>query len=284
MAYVLAGAFMISFASVFVKLSHAGPTAAVFYRFFFAFISLLGAVLITRKTLWRGWNPLLWSIAAGVVFSFDLFFWHRSILYVGPGLATILANFQVFGLAAIGIGVMGERITLNLLISIPLSLLGLMMIVGWNWSSLEADYRLGLIYGLITAGFYTGLTLILRKGQTLPNKLTPVAQMAWVCLSGTLASSLLLWESHEAFTIPDIRTWVVLLGYGIVCSAVGWSLISTGLPRMAASVAGIVLILQPTAAFIWDILFFSRPTTLVSALGAALTLVAIYLGAVRTVR
>jgi drug/metabolite transporter (DMT)-like permease len=284
MSYVLAGAFMISFASVFVKLAQVGPTAAMFYRFLFAFLSLFLVVILTRKTLWRGWHPLLWSIAGGVVFTCDLFFWHRSILYVGPGLATILANFQVFGLAAIGIGIMKERVTLSLVLSVPLSLLGLIMIVGWNWSSLEQYYRVGILYGLITAAFYTGLTLILRKAQTLPNKLTPVAQMAWVCLSGAVTSSLLVWPSHEAFTIPDTSTWAVLLAYGIVCSAVGWSLISKGLPHMRASTAGIVLILQPTAAFMWDILLFSRPTTLVNALGAALTLTAIYLGAVRTAR
>ncbi len=281
MFYVLAGAFMISFASIFVKLSHVGPTTAMFYRFLFAFLSLFLAVILTRKTMWRGWHPLLWSITGGIVFTCDLFFWHRSIQYVGPGLATILANFQVFGLAAVGIAFMRERVTLRHVICVPLSLLGLMMIVGWDWSGLDQHYRLGIVYGLITAVFYTCLTLILRKAQALPTRLTPTAQMAWVGLSGAMVSSLLVWPSHEAFKIPDAPTWVFLLAYGIVCSGVGWSLISKGLPRMEASAAGIALILQPMAAFIWDVLLFSRPTTVVNALGAALTLTAIYLGAVR---
>ena len=111
-----------------------------------------------------------------------------------------------------------------------------------------------------------------------------MAQMAWVGLCGAAVSSLLVWPSHEASEIPDTSTWVFLLGYGIVCSGVGWSLISKGLPQMDASAAGIVLILQPMAAFIWDVLLFSRPTTAVNALGAALTLTAIYLGAVRSTR
>ena len=158
------------------------------------------------------------------------------------------------------------------------------LVQGRNWWGLDGHYWLGIVYGLITAAFYTCLTLILRKAQALPIRLTPTAQMAWVGLFGAVLSSLLVWPSHEAFKIPDAPTWVFLLGYGIVCSGVGWSLISKGLPRMDASAAGIVLILQPMAAFIWDVLLFSRPTTAVNALGAALTLTTIYLGAVRPTR
>ena len=104
--------------------------------------------------------------------------------------------------------------------------------------------------------------------------------MAWEGLSGAAVSSLLVWPSHEASEIPDASTWIFLLGYGIVCSGVGWSLISKDLPRMEASAAGIALILQSMAAFIWDVLLLSRPTTAVKALSAVFTLNAVYLGAV----
>ena len=49
---------------------------------------------------------------------------------------------------------------------------------------------------------------------------------------------------------------------------------------MDASAAGIALILQSMAAFIWDVLLLSRPTTAVKALSAVFTLNAVYLGAV----
>ena len=58
-------------------------------------------------------------------------------------------------------------------------------------------------------------------------------------------------------------------------------MISTGLPKFPASKAGLILLLQPTCAFIWDILFFARPTGAVEGLGAAITLGAIYLGLTR---
>jgi len=41
---------------------------------------------------------------------------------------------------------------------------------------------------------------------------------------------------------------------------------------------GLILLLQPALAFVWDILFFGRPTRAVELVGAAITLGAIYLG------
>ena len=69
-----------------------------------------------------------------------------------------------------------------------------------------------------------------------------------------------------------------MLAYGILCHAMGWILISHGLVKVEASRAGLLLLLQPTLAFIWDGLFFARPTGIMDVSGALLALVAIYLG------
>jgi drug/metabolite transporter (DMT)-like permease len=49
----------------------------------------------------------------------------------------------------------------------------------------------------------------------------------------------------------------------------------------------LILLLQPSLAFVWDVVLFDRPTQATEVLGAVLALVAIYLGAVggkRTVK
>jgi drug/metabolite transporter (DMT)-like permease len=278
MAHVLAGAFLISFASVFVKIANVGPTAAMFYRFLFGGIALACAALVMKEPLWRGARAFLWALASGTAFSCDLFFWHRSIHYVGPGLATILANFQVFGLAFVGVCFLKERLGWRRGLAIPMSMVGLFLLVGWDWLELGDRYHMGVVFGLITAAFYTILTLVLRKSQTLPVRLSPTANMAWVGLIGSVIAGFETPLTAESFIIPDIRSFAALAAYGALCSGLGWSLIAAGLPRMQASRAGLVLILQPTLAFVRDILFFSRQTTYIAVTGALLTLAAIYLG------
>ena len=58
----------------------------------------------------------------------------------------------------------------------------------------------------------------------------------------------------------------------------GWILITNALPKIRASLSGLILLLQPALAFVWDVLFFQRPTTPVNWLGVLVALVAIYLG------
>lgn len=281
MIYVFAGAFLISFSSVFVKLAQVGPTTAMFYRFFFGFVALTIYSIIKGRRLWAGFDYFVLSFVGGLAFSLDLFFWHRCIHYVGPGLATILANLQVFSLALVGVLWMGDKPDKRLIVAVPLAFIGLVILIGWDQQELAENYTLGIVFGFITAICYTAVTLSLRAAQVRENKLSPESAMAWVCLIGALFGALEVYPSGETFGIPDMQTLVWLLLYGIVCSAMGWAMITTGLPRLPASRAGLVLIFQPTCAFVWDIVLFQHPTSLIHGFGAFLTLFAIYLGAIR---
>ena len=60
--------------------------------------------------------------------------------------------------------------------------------------------------------------------------------------------------------------------------SVGWILISNALPQIRASLSGLILLMQPALAFVWDVLFFQRPTSLVNWMGVLIALAAIYLG------
>ncbi len=48
--------------------------------------------------------------------------------------------------------------------------------------------------------------------------------------------------------------------------------------KIRVSLSGLILLLQPALAFVWDVSFFQRPTTLVNWLGVLVALAAIYLG------
>jgi drug/metabolite transporter (DMT)-like permease len=66
---------------------------------------------------------------------------------------------------------------------------------------------------------------------------------------------------------------------GIILLVIGWVLITKGLPKIKSSLTGLLLLLQPALAFVWDMLFFDRKTSIVGGIGAVFTLAAIYMGA-----
>jgi drug/metabolite transporter (DMT)-like permease len=275
------GAVLISFSGVWVKVANVAPNVSAFYRVFIGGVTLLAAALYRRELRWPGARHLLLSLLCGLLLALDLWLYHYSIRYIGPGLGTILPNFQVFILAAAGILILKEPVRLMYLISLLLAVVGLFMIVGINWSYLEPSYRMGIIYGLAAAVCYAGFLLSLRKLQA--------AQMGtsffYVLMLVSLTTAAFLGADvvfrRGSLQVPDIQSLLALAALGLLSHTVGWILITNALPKMRASLSGLILLLQPALAFVWDVLFFQRPTTPVNWLGVTIALIAIYMGMAR---
>ncbi len=277
---LVAGAIMISFAAVFVRIIEVPPTSSAFYRTLVGGVVLSLAMLV-RRQLWRPDRKLIFILAiAGLLFALDLAFWHRSILYLGPGLSTLLANFQVFVLAIAGVMVFKEALRPSLAIGILLAFAGLSLIVGFDWAGLAHDYRLGVILGLLTALCYGAYVLALRRARVTPGR-EHASAMGDVAIASLASAAFLFFiatANDESLVIPNLREAGLLLSYGLVTQVAGWVLISSSLARLPASRVGLVLLIQPTFAYLWDVLFFARAIGVLEALGAALALTGIYLG------
>ena len=273
------GAVMISFSAVWVKLAHVTPTVSAFYRVFFGGLFLMAILIARREKLWRGWHCLRLSLLAAIFFALDLYTWHRSIAHAGPGLATILGNFEVFLVPVVGVILFGERLNPRFILSVPLAVAGLFMIVGIHWEQLSPDYRIGIYYGLSTAVFYTGFLIVLRKLQSHASKPPATLSLMVVSFSTALYLALEIIRAGESFVIPDLQSGFSLVALGLMCQTMGWLLITRSLPRIPAAIAGLILLLQPSLSFFWDVLFFNRATSAMAWVGVILALSAIYMGA-----
>ncbi len=284
MASLIVGAVMISFSGVWVEFSHVTPIASAFYRVFFGGIILLSAALLRREMVWHGGRHLLLSLTCGLFFAVDLAFYHYSVIYVGPGLGTILPNFQVFILAMTGIFFFGEKVRVLFLISIPLAVLGLFLIVGIDWGQLGRLNKMGVYFGLGAAVFYAAFLLALRKLQSDQDGLSFFYVLTMVSLSASAFLALEIFHAGDTFAIPDLQSFFALIALGLFSQTVGWMLIANALPALLASLSGFILLLQPSLAFIWDVLIFQRPTTLTNWIGVFIVLAAIYFGSVKPSR
>jgi drug/metabolite transporter (DMT)-like permease len=276
---LLCGAAMISFAPVFVRLTPVSPNDSAFYRTLFGGLMLAVWVIAARAPVERRSGLALGAlIAAGVLFAADLAVWHRSIWYIGPGLATLLGNFQVFLLAFVGILFFREKARWELLLAIPMAIVGLGLIVGFEWSTLDEEYRWGIGFGLLTAVFYSAYILALRRARAA----SPAGSIVSDLMIVSFVSAGFLFVGAglggEAIVIPDARSAWLLAAYALVAQVVGWLLIAGSLPHVPASRVGLILLLQPTLAFLWDVLIFSRAFGPRELAGAALAIVAIGLG------
>jgi drug/metabolite transporter (DMT)-like permease len=276
--YLTCGATMISFGAVFVKVASVGPTISGFYRMLFGGIILLAVLLYRRERILNPHAAIFSAIICGLLFSLDLFLWHRCIYLVGPGLATLLANFQVFFFSAYGILVLKEKLDWKLAVSIPLAMIGLTMIVGIDIANMSSNYRLGVVLGLMTAMSYATFMIVLQRFQRATGAKFSYSAVTIVTITSAVALGTSGLIEGESYRIPDLHSFASLVAYGLAGQVLGWLVIAKGLPRVRASSAGLILLLQPALAFVWDVAFFHRPTMPVEVAGAAIALAAIYLG------
>jgi len=273
---VIVGCLVVSFSPILAKLASLPSSIEGFYRMLFGGLALCSIALINRNKFWAGWRPIFYATLCGFFFSADLYFWQLSIEHIGPGLATILGNMQVFLLTIVGVWIYREPATVRTIIAFPLLLLGLSMLIGFKWDSLTPYYRTGIYLGLVSAVFYGAFVLTLRKSQKEKGHLPATTNLIMICCVSVILLGALGLLQGNSFTIGTPGNWLWLILYGILCQAFAWLLITKGLPDIPVSYTGFLLLLQPALAFIWDILIFKRPTPPIEIVGAMITIFAIY--------
>lgn len=277
---LLVGTACISFAPVFIKLAALSPDSAGFYRMLFAGVSLFLLMRVRRESLWMARRPQWLLCGSGLFLAIDFMFWHRSINLIGPGLSTLLANFQVFFTALFSWIFLKQKFSRLFFLSVIIALCGLQLITGVDWSVIEQDYLSGIFYGLLAGVFYSGYILLVKASMD-DSTVSSVPAMLLVALSSTLLLSVVTPLNGASFAVPASGSLLSVAGAGVVSTTIGWSLLSSAIRHIPATVAGLVLLLQPTLALVWDVLFFGKPTGVLEIFGILLILLAIYIGSFR---
>jgi drug/metabolite transporter (DMT)-like permease len=222
------------------------------------------------------WRDVGLLCLPAAVFAVDLMLWHRSIVITGPGLATLLANFQVFVMALAGVLLFGERLGARFLVGLGFAFGGLWLLVGRDWGALAGDYRWGVWLGLGAGVAYAAYILLMRDAQRRQQVAgSEQALCAMSLLCAVVLGAAVVAEGHS-FAIPDLQSWWALIGLGLTGQVLGWVLIGRALPQLPASTVGLLLLMQPVLSFVLDVLLFARPTVAWDWIGVLASLAGIF--------
>lgn len=283
---MLVGAAIIGTNGLMVRLADMPPTVSAFWRMLLAGLILLTYAHVTGRWRRQPSRVWAWAMVPAVAFAADLWLWHRSILIVGPGLSTLLANAQVFFMALAGVVMFGERLGPRFLGGLAFACFGLWLMLGGHWDTLPVQYRWGVWLGLGTGLCYAGYNLGLRRAQheadSDPAHPAPIEQiLAIASLGSALFLGIAGVAGGDSFAIPTWRSLLVLLVLALVGHCVSWVLISRAMKHLRVAVIGLLLLLQPIVAFVLDVWIFERATSTREWLGLAFTLAGIFLASVR---
>jgi drug/metabolite transporter (DMT)-like permease len=265
----VSGAIAIAFSGILYKAADVSPSTGAFFRCAYALPALWIFVRLEERMIGpRPWESRKWAWLAGVFFAADLLLWHHSIEAVGAGLATVLGNTQVVMVGLLAWALFGERPSNRALASIPIAMVGVVLISGVLEDGAYGDNpTLGVVLGLLTGAAYSGFLLALRHGAGARQR------VAGPLFDATLVSAVLILPfglatgDLDLTPGPEAQAWLIALA--LSSQVVGWLLITVSLPRLPAVVTSILLTLQPVATVVLAAILIDENPSPLQLVGAA---------------
>ncbi|GAA4838396.1 DMT family transporter [Paenibacillus vulneris] len=165
--------------------------------------------------------------------------------------------------------VLKEKLSLKKAICVVIALIGLVLIVQSNKTATAEHNLLGIIYGLIAAGFYAVLTLVnkfIRNMNGLENTFIQIVLSSVILLPYVFIT--------EGFPISRIsgNSIILLLLLGIFHAGVGFYLFFTGMSGLKAQSVAVLSYIDPLTSLFISVLVIGEKMTLLQLAGAALLL------------
>ena len=270
-AVLVFGACVIGFSGAFTRLTGTGPAAAGFWRLACA-LPLLA--IMARSATGELGRPTPIALLAGVLFALDLGFWHYGLKYTSVAVSTVLSNLTPVVVTAFAWVFFRQRPGGLFLIAMAVAVGGAwMMGVGKDAGAAVPNAPLGNALSLVTAFWYALYFLTVSQAR---RSLAASRLMLWSSVTGApllLAAAAIMGEKLWPSTLPQIAACV---GLGLVHVG-GQGSIAWAMGRLPASLASVVVLVQPVVATYAGWLLFGEALGPLQAAGAVVALAGVVL-------
>ncbi|MGH2774014.1 MAG: DMT family transporter [Actinomycetota bacterium] len=275
----VAGATFIAMSGVLVRAADASPATVAVFRCLYALPLLwLFSASEDRRFGPRSRHDRRLAGIAGLCLALDLVLWHYAIDAVGAGLATVLGNLQVLIVGFAAWLILKERLDRHILIALPIVLSGVVLISGLIGSDAYGDNPLlGVVFGALGSAAYAGFLLVLRHGSSdLRRVAGPLFDATLAAMLGSVAIGVVIGDLILVPSWPS-HGWLAVLA--LSSQVIGWLLITISLPRLAAALTSMLLLLQPVGALALGALIYDEAPSILQIAGVVLILAGVVFSA-----
>jgi drug/metabolite transporter (DMT)-like permease len=235
-----------------VRLADVGPYASAFWRTFLALPFLWAWARIESG----GASPNLLldgpTLAAGLAFTGDLFFWHLAIFGTTVANATFLATTSPIWVALGAWLMLSEAIGWRTVAGLVLCLAGGFALVGESYGFVPQRLT-GDLFGAITALFFGAYVLAMRLGRARHG----AAALMFATTAITATCLFVIAAVFEPRLMPgSLAGLTALIALALISQVGGQGLLSVALGTLPATFSSLVIFLEAiaAAAFGWTIL------------------------------
>ncbi len=254
-----------------------------FYRSLMVFLMLLPVVLFRPGYLIK-WDKLPFYIVYGLVGGvLELLMFAGIALGVPVAIVVLLLYTQPIWTVIIGSLSLGESITKVKLVSVLLGLLGLVFLLR-SWETDGGGSLTGILCAL-TGGILLSFWVVLGKRSTMQDQHYVTVTFGWslfafiwLVILLPLVKFIVADQSVVGISLDfNAGSWIYMILFAFVGGVIPHLLFFKGLARVPASVAGIILLLEPVSATLLAWLFFSQSVGMYIIVGGLLILLSNYI-------
>jgi drug/metabolite transporter (DMT)-like permease len=267
-----AGTVCIGFSAIFVKLaSMPGPVSAL-YR-----VAVAGAVLLPW---WLAKRPPLPApadlrviLAAGVFFAIDIGLWNTSIMYTTAATATLLANNSPLWVGLASYFLFKERLSGLYWLGLAVALAGSGVLVGGDaFRQLRLDP--GNLLAMAAGFFYAAYILTTGRARTRCDLMSVMTLSTLASIATLLLINLAMGTRLTGY--PG-RSWLALLGLGLISQLGGWLAINYALGHLRAAPVSVALLSQVVVTALVAMPILGEFMTIHQVVGGVMVLAGVYL-------
>jgi drug/metabolite transporter (DMT)-like permease len=257
------GIIAISTASIFIKLCDAPALIIATYRMVLASLILMPFAYCQRT--WRGWerNEWGWLLFSGLFLSLHFAFWIASLKYTSVASSVVLVSTHPIFVGVGGWLLLKERIGLNLIFGIALSVLG-SGLISYGDLSLSKEAWIGdgfALLGAITASGYLLVGRKMRKDRNLISYIFPVYSTAGLIL---ILLALIFQKPFFGFSMS---TYSYLFLLALVPQLIGHTTFNWALKYLRASMVAIISLGEPIGSTMLAYLILGEGLTISKVIG-----------------
>ena len=266
------GLLCIGWSAIFVKLADVSGFASAFYRMGIASVAVI-PLWVSRQKRGLDFKGIRAAALCGLFFACDIAMWNTSILLSKAAIATLLANLSPVWVGIGAIFILKDKPKTIFWIGTAIAICGVMIIVGLG-NIIHVQFSLGVILAICASFFYAAYLL---TTQRVRNQLDTVSFTAVSMITSTIVLFFICMFSNTQMTGYSTKSWISLVGLGLVSQLGGWLAINWSLGYIKSTVASVTLLSQSVVTAIIAVPILNEILDWNEAFGAIVVLLGIFL-------
>ncbi len=238
----------------------------LFSRFLLASLILFIFIFFRKEKINLDFkNILLLFIQGGIIYTLFSMLYFTAVKIISPSLAVLIFYTYPIIVAVLSFIIEGEQINIKIIISIVISFIGLVLLLGGQFENVDKSGILMAAGAAVSYGIYT------IYGSRMLKKVSLMVTTAFVSLFAGISFFVIGLMTDKLHFQFESKSWIFIIIITFITAA-GFLAFFAGVKLIKATFVSILSMIEPIVTIILSVVLFSDKFSPLQAVGSILVL------------